>query len=448
MVPAGDARVAPAVPSDQFVVLGVGLVVILAAWVPLTIDRRPISLPIVLVTLGVAVFALPWFRAPDPRMHLDAVRRITEVGVLVALLGAGISIDRPLGIHRWGTTWRLLSVGMVASIAGIALAGWWFLDLEAATAVLLGAVLAPTDPVLAGDVQVGEPALEERRLDDEDEVRFGLTSEAGGNDGLAFPFVHLALVMAAASRADVGGGFDWFPRWLVIDLAARVAIAVAVGWLFGRVLGKLVFDGVWRLPPIADENQGFVALGIIMAAYGSTEVLHGYGFLAVFLSAVFLRRQRRTDEYHRVLHRFAGEIEQVVSSILLVLLGGAALTLLEGLRWQDVATAVAVLLLIRPLSGQLAMVGSRIRGTERRSIAFFGIRGMGSIYYLAYATTVEASADRLTPTGSDDLWPVVTLTILLSIAVHGVTATGVMQRLDRRRRSRRSRSEVNRGEMP
>lgn len=423
-------------PSDQFLVLGVGAIVIVAAWVPISIARRPISLPLVLVVLGAAVFALPWFTAPDPREHLETTRALTEVGVLVALVGAGISIDRPLGLRRWLTTWRLLTVGMVASIAGIAVLGWWLLRLDVATAVLLGAVLAPTDPVLAGDVQVGEPVLEEHRLDDEDEVRFGLTSEAGANDGLAFPFVHLALVLAAATSAGGAGELRWLPHWLAFDLLARIAIALAIGWLFGRVLGRLVFDGAWRLPPIAASSQGFVALGITMAAYGLTELLHGYGFLAVFLAAVFLRRHRSTDDYHTVLHRFAGEIEQLVSSVLLVLFGGALVLLLDGLGWRGLAVALGVLFVVRPLAGHLAMLGSPVRGAERRAIAFFGIRGVGSIYYLAYAATVVATDDRARPAATDRLWSVVACTILLSITVHGITATGVMRVLDRRRASR------------
>ena len=421
-------------PSEQWVSLGLGATVILAAWVPTAIGRRPVSLPIVLVVFGGAVFALPWFAAPNPREYLDVTRVVTEFGVLVALLGAGIGIDRPMGWRRWSTTWRLLSIGMVASIGGISLLGWWLLDLDPATAILLGAVLAPTDPVLAGDVQVGEPVLEDQRLDDEDDVRFGLTSEAGGNDGLAFPFVYLALVVAAGSEAAEGSQLDRLVHWFGIDLVARIGVAIGTGWLFGRVLGRLVFNGAWRFPPIATERRGFVSLGVILAAYGSTELIGGYGFLAVFVAAVFLRRQRTTDEYHLVLHRFTSEIEQVVSSVLLVLFGGALLRLVEGLGWRDVAVAVGVLFVVRPLSGHLAMLASPVRGAERRAVAFFGIRGLGSVYYLAYAATIEPSGDRRMPIGTDDLWPVVTCTIVLSIAVHGATARGVMQTLDRRRR--------------
>ncbi len=431
----------PDMPDDQLLVFGIGLVVIVAAWIPVTIERSPVSLPLVLVALGACLFALPWFHAPDPREHVEVTRRVTELGVLVALVGAGISIDRPIGLRRWAITWRLLSVGMLASIAGIAVVGVLLLRLDLATAVLLGAVLAPTDPVLASDVQVGEPVLEEGRLEDEDDVRFGLTSEAGLNDGLAFPFVHLALVLAAATAAGTAGDGEWFPEWLAVDVGYRLLAGGVIGWLVGRGLGRLVFDGPWHLPPIAASSQGFVALGITMVAYGLTEWTHGYGFLAVFVAALSLRRTHRTDEYHAVLHGFASEIEQAVSSVLLVLFGGALAVLLDGVGWRVFATSVLVLLVVRPLAGHLALLRSPVRWNERRAIAFFGIRGVGSVYYLSYAAAPTITEGRSTPLGTADLWPVVACTILLSITIHGITATGVMRRLDRTRaRRRRPRS--------
>lgn len=426
--------------SDQLVLLGVGVAIVLAAWLPLALERRPISLPIVLVGVGAAVFALPWFAAPDPRDHLEITRAVTEVGVLVALLGAGIAIDRPLGWRRWATTWRLLSVGMLLSIAGITAVAVVVLGVDLPTALLLGAVLAPTDPVLAGDVQVGEPVLEERRADDEDEVRFGLTSEAGANDGLAFPFVHLALA-AAAAATQLDGGSDWLVHWSLVDLLVRIALGVAVGWACGSLLGRLVFDGAGPLPAISVSSQGFVALGITMVAYGLTELVHGYGFLAVFLAAVSMRRGHRTDEYHAVMHRFAGEIEQLVSGVLLVLFGGTMLTLLAGLGWRGLLVSVLVIAVVRPAAGSLALIRSRLARPERRAISFFGIRGVGSVYYLAYAATIDPDGSQAVPSGIERLWPVVTCTIALSIFVHGATATGVMQRLDRRRRRRRRRPE-------
>lgn len=411
------------------VALGIGIVVILAAWVPISIARRPVSLPVVLVLLGALLFAVPGFDPGDPREHLKLTYHLTEVGVLAALLGAGLSINRPVGWHGWKTTWRLLTIGMLLCIGAIALLGWLVMGLSAPVALLLGAILAPTDPVLASDVKVAEPLLDEDRLDEEDEVRFALTSEAGMNDGLAFPFV-----LAAIAASQVGDA-SWVAEWLGIDLAYRIGIGIAIGWFFGRALARMMFDPPGRLPPLASSAQGFVALGATMVVYASTELVHGYGFLAVFVTALSLRSKNRTEEYHAVLHQFTAEIEQLVSSVLLVLFGGAVVSgLLRGLDWRGVAVACAAVFVIRPLTAGLSLIGTDILRPERRAIAFFGIRGVGSVFYLTYAATHGE-------TGLvDKLWAVVCFAILLSIVVHGVTATGTMSRLDRLRHRKQRRS--------
>ena len=419
--------------THQLFALIVGVVVILAAWLPVSIERRPVSLPVVLVVLGAIAHALPLLSAPDPRDHLLVTERLTEAGVLVALLGTGLALDRPIGLRRWATTWRLLSVGMVLSIAGIALVGALVLGLDPGVALLLGAVLAPTDPVLASDVQVGEPVLDDERLHDEDEVRFALTSEAGLNDALAFPFVWAGIALVSDQ-----GAATW-QQWLAVDLVWRLAVGIVVGVTVGWVLGRLMFGRVATLPPIAESAHGFVALGATLVAYGAAESLHGYGFLSVFACAVALRHRWRTEEYHSVLHQFTVEIEQVVSSVLLVVFGGVLLSgVLAGTTWRHVAVSLAVLIVIRPLAAGFSLVGSRVHRAERRAIAFFGIRGVGSIYYLAFAAG-HGAADV-----QDDLWIVVCLTVSGSVVVHGVTASGVMRRLDRRRRSRPSPTRMRR----
>ena len=422
----------------------------------------------VLVTAGAVVFALPWMPDVDPREHLVLTEHLTEFGVIIALLGAGLKLDRPIGLHRWGTTWRLLGVSMLLTIAGTAVLGWAVAGLAPATALLLGAILAPTDPVLAADVQVGEPSVDrrtrrrrtrqtprprprpnpsigrvDRHLDGratdesgtdgrsgeqeaEDDVRFSLTSEAGLNDGLAFPFVYAAIAMVAHRSAG-----DWVGSWFLTDVVGRVAIGVAVGWAIGKVLGRLSFDPPGRLVALSDAQDGFVALAVTFIAYGVTELAHGYGFLAVFTAAVALRDSERGHSYHRVLHDFAGQVEQVVVVGLLILLGGAAATgLLSDLTWSGALIGLALIFVIRPLSGHLGLIGSRTTKRERRAISFFGIRGVGSIYYLAFAV------ERAEFEQADEVWAIATFTILASIVIHGVTATPVMEYLDRRRERR------------
>ena len=186
----------------KLVLLVTGIALLGAAWLPHVLKRRALSFPALYVGLGVLLYAigLP-LPDPDPIQHGVVVERITELTVLVALLGAGIRIDTRFGWRRWGVTWRLLGIAMPITILAGWLLGMELLGYGFATAALLGAVLAPTDPVLASDLQVGGPGE-----GGEDPVRFGLTSEAGLNDALAFPFVWLAIAIAAAGS---GGDIDW-----------------------------------------------------------------------------------------------------------------------------------------------------------------------------------------------------------------------------------------------
>ena len=189
----------------------VGALVALVAWLPLVFRRAPFSLPIVCVGLGAALFSLPQVGFdPLPQTYPEITERLTEFVVIIALMGAGLKIDRIFNPRRWGVTWRLLGVTMMLSIVAIALLGWTVLGLGLAGAILLAGTLAPTDPVLASDIQVAAPG--EGR---EDEVRFGLTSEAGLNDGLAFPFVNLAIALALVAAGQMD---DWFVEWLTVSV--------------------------------------------------------------------------------------------------------------------------------------------------------------------------------------------------------------------------------------
>ncbi|WP_431855530.1 cation:proton antiporter [Azospirillum sp.] len=394
----------------------IGLLILLVAWLPMVLKELPLSLPIVCVLFGFGLFQIPILKFPDPLEYPLATERLTELIVIVALMGAGLKLDRPLGWRSWMVTWRLLGITMPLSIAAIALTGWWGLELPAAEAVLLGAVLAPTDPVLASDVQVGPP-----RSGEEDEVRFSLTSEAGLNDGLAFPFVHLAVAMALASGPEPG---TWTVEWFGIDVVWKLLAGVGVGWLVGKALGFLTF----RVPNrarLSSSGDGFVSLGITLVAYGATEMAHGYGFLAVFVAAVALRHEERSHHYHEKLHDFVEQTERLLMMALLVLFGGAlARGLLEPLSWTDALIAALILFAVRPAAGFVGLLGTGMPRHEQAVIGFFGIRGLGSFYYLAYALN-QANFPQ-----PDRLWAVVGFIVLVSIVVHGTTVTPVMRRVD------------------
>ena len=406
-----------------------GAAALIAAWLPQVLQRRPLSVPIVLVGLGVAVFLLPFdLTPPDPIEGGKLVERLTELGVVVALMGAGLKLDRPVGWRSWATTWRLLAVAMPLTIVGVAVVGWALAGLVPASALLLGAALAPTDPVLASDVQVGEPTIadapDQDEQPEEDEVRFALTSEAGLNDALAFPFTYLAILIAQKGTNPT----KWAVEWVAVDVVFRLAVGLVVGVLLGKLLGKILFHGQDGREGLAAAAEGFMVLGATLLAYGLTELLQGYGFLAVFVTAVVLRRSECKNEYHRVLHGFANQIEQVFTVLLLLLFGGVlAGGLLRSLTWGGAAVAVLSVVAIRPLAVVVALARGHDDKTERLAISFFGVRGLGSLYYLSYALSeARFPADRR-------LWAIAAATVLLSVVVHGITAAPLLSRLDRRR---------------
>ena len=411
----------------DLVFLVVGVAASLAAVLPRLVAGRALSLPLVFLALGLLLGLLPGVPLQaDPAASPEFVEHLTELTVILALMGAGLGLDRPPGRVRWANTWRLLGLAMPLSIAGVALLGAWGLGLGPAAALLLGAALAPTDPVLAGEVQVGEPTtdvVEGDALDRaEHEVRFALTSEAGLNDALAFPFVYAA-VLLAAEGTDVA---DWLGRWLAYEVLYKIAVGLVVGAAVGRVLGRVTFSSSRRTLRLAEHREGSVALASTFLAYGLAEVAAGYGFLAVFVTAVAIRSSERFHDYHRDLHHFVEQIERLLTVLVLLLLGMAlADGLLARIGLRELLLAAAVLLVVRPLAAGLALIGSCGTRAERAAMAFFGVRGVGSIHYLAFAVGAMGA-------GAQALWPVVGLVVAASVVLHGVTAGPGMAALDRR----------------
>ncbi|MET1034744.1 MAG: cation:proton antiporter [Arthrobacter sp.] len=418
-----------------------GTAVFAAAMLPRLLRRAPISMPMVFLGAGVLAFALlPGLPDPDPVEHNEFTTHLTEVCVIISLMGAGLALDRRVGWRRWSTTWRMLGIAMPVCILGLTLLGYWFLGLGLASALLVAAALAPTDPVLASEVQVGEPADQEEEAESEDEVRFGLTSEAGLNDGLAFPFVYLAILISTVGASPAA----WFPEWFAVDVLWRIGVGLLAGFGIGRLLAAVFFSRRFKDIRLAEHSEGFVALAATFLAYGATEMIEGYGFVAVFVCAVTIRSAEHTHGYHRVLHSYVEQLERLMTVIILVLLGGAiARGLLEGIGWPEILVALAFVLLIRPFAGWVALLGGKTGPRERIAISFFGIRGIGSLYYLAYALALGEFAAQTT-----ELWALVGLVVALSIVLHGATTAPVMNRLDRLRERRAVEDFGDEGQAP
>ncbi len=408
--------------------LGFGIIVLLVAWLPLALEKLPLSLAIICVLIGIALFGpgILGF-SPSPRIYDTITERLTELVVLVALMGAGLKLDRPIGLKAWASTWRLLAICMPLTIAGVAALGVYGLGFPLAVALLFGAALAPTDPVLAADVQTGPP-----KTGEDSEVRFALTSEAGLNDGLAFPFVLLAIAVAGAASLGRLPDLSELGHWAAVAVVWKIGAGVGVGWLVGRLMGWLTFGA--RRFKLSGAGDGLVAVGATLVAYALTEAAHGYGFLAVFIAALALRAREHNHDYHETLHDFAEQIERLLMLLVLVLFGGAIATgLFDSLTWSDGLVALAIILVVRPVAGWLSLIGSGQPLRDRALVSFLGIRGIGSFYYIAYGLNHGRFGD------SERLWAVTGLVVLLSILVHGVTSTPLMRLIDRGQRRERPR---------
>ena len=401
-------------PRDGFYIV-IGLALFGLTFQPALARYRLFNLPLLYVGVG-ALFGGVALARIDPLQggwQSMVIEHASELIVIISLAGAGLAIDTVAGWHRWGPTWRLLAVTMPLTILAVAWAGVGWLGLTMPGALLLAAALAPTDPVLARSVQVSPPGK------DESPMEVALTAEAGLNDGLAFPFVYLAIHAAAIGVGQITTGEAWLWSWLGFDLLYRVAAGGIVGWAVGWAISRIVFS------PFGDGSHGawnavVVILSSTLISYGVTEAVDGYGFLAVFIAVRAGRSNTRGTEkegYERYVHHGAEQLEAILLALLLLWLGtflGSGV--LAGLRWQEVAFALLLILLVRPLAGLLALLGHDCSGFQRRNVAFFGIRGMGSIFYIAYAQNHAEFTD------IDAVWRIAVVTILASILIHGYAA--------------------------
>jgi NhaP-type Na+/H+ or K+/H+ antiporter len=372
----------------------------------------------------------------DPVEQSALLERVTEVAVIISLFTAGLKLRTPLSEGRWLLPVRLAFGSMALTVGLLAVVGVVGLGLSLGAAVLLGAILAPTDPVLASDVQLTDPW-------DRDRLRFSLTGEAGLNDGTAFPFVLLGLGLLGLHEL---GGYGWC--WLVVDVTWATVGGLGIGGLLGTLVGALVLY-LRREHKEAVGLDDFLALGLIALSYGIALLAHTYGFLAVFAAGLALRRIERqsagekppedvaamtkigaaeeiaTDPEkapaymaHAVLD-FNEQLERIGEVAMVVLLGG-----MLSLRYvpPEALWFVPVLFLgIRPMAVWLGLIGSRTSPLQRYLMSWFGIRGIGSLYYLMYAIQ-----QGLSPDVAQRLTALTMTAVAVSVVVHGVSVTPLM----------------------
>ena len=379
--------------------------------------KKYITTPIFFLFLGMVLFILPipWL-LPELSDKPIILKRITEFGVIVALVSAGLKINNPFSWKTWSSSARLLLITMPVTIACTALLGWWAAGLVPASAILLGAVLAPTDPVLASDVQTSEPGTP-----DNSSVRLTLTTEAGLNDGLAFPFTNLAIAVAVLGLAPSA----WIVDWLLIDVFYKIIVGGVIGVVCGKFLSYLLFKIPYKENIKIADN--IFAVALVFFPYAVAELVSSYGFIAVFVSACIFRQNKPDHEYQKEVHKFSVTMEGLMEGILMLIIGGyLVFGVLSPLTVPMIAVSLAIIFIVRPISGMIAFTGSNLPIQKKWLISFFGIRGIGSIYYLTYGIYM---ADFLQ---SDELWAMTIFIIVVSVIVHGVSAKPLMERFENR----------------
>jgi sodium/hydrogen antiporter len=404
------------VDSYNFYLLAAGIITLLAALIPSVFHKKHLTPPVFYLLIGITIaFVGRKYIDFDVMQHIEVIKRVTEFVVIIALTNAGLKIKKPFSWVTWKFSFRLLIITMPLTIVGASYLSYWLLGLAPATAVLFGALISPTDPVLAAEMQTSRPSKK-----DLSKIRLGLTSEAGLNDGLAFPFTYLAIFLASKGL-DFGA---WIGSWFLIEVLYKIAVGAIVGFLVGWLLYKLIFT-------ITSENhhskisRGILSLALTLLPYGLTELLGGYGFIAAFVAACAFSNREDKAEHMDVLHDFTEEVEQIFVGFLFIFVGIFVYASIDKLLdFMTFVTALALLLIIRPLSGWLGLYRTDLSKFEKFTLSFYGIRGVGSIFYLTYA---------FDKTNFEDAYALIRLTtvvVVLSVLIHGLTAAAVQKRLD------------------
>jgi NhaP-type Na+/H+ or K+/H+ antiporter len=379
--------------------------------------ERAFSASIIYLCLGAGaavVIDLADIAWVDPLADEELIERLTELAVVIALFGTGLKLEEPFARRSWASVARLLCVAMPLTIAAIALFGTQVMGLSLGAAIVLGAILAPTDPVLAGDIGVGPPGSEE-----EQEPNISVTGEAGLNDGLAFPFLFLGLYIAAED------GEGWIGEWALADIAYGIGFAVVIGAVLGYGIAALAVT-LRERDLLATVFDAWVAVPSALVIYGTAEIAGTLGFIAVFCGGVAFRHYEHGHEYNRHVHDGAETVEKF-GELAVILLLGSMLTL-SGLGAPGLSgwLLVPVLLVaIRPAAVAISMVRGRLPGPERAFVAWFGVRGIGSLYYAAVAVGAGTLSGEETEVV---VWTAIAC-VVVSILVHGATATPLARRL-------------------
>lgn len=380
--------------------------------------KLPITTSVIYLLFGIGVGKDGFDLIPlDPIENSKIIEVIAEITVIVSLFTVGLKLRLPFRDKRWWIPISLASVSMLITICGITAVGFFFFHLSLGESILLGAILSPTDPVLASEVQVSHPK-------DHDTLKFSLTSEGGMNDGSAFPFVMLGLGLVGVGKKD------WsLEHWLMVDLLWAISCGLIIGVITGAIVSYLARY-------VKEQRQSyymedFLTISSIAISYGLAIQLKGYGFLAVFANALMIRQIELRDKGKQDLPddvlSFNEQLERIFEVISVVTIG--VLIDLNSFRISYLIFAIILFCLIRPLSTGIGLIGLKLERSQKLLVAWFGIRGIGSLYYLYFSRNHGLPEESFIHISNIMLW-----TIVFSVLWHGISVKPIMKRYKNRSR--------------
>ena len=373
------------------------------------IKRLPLSYALIYLLVGVLLGSYG-FGLVEIRPDTQFLERLTEFIVIISVFGCGLKINRPLKLWAWQSTIRLIGFLMPLSILALAAVAHYALGMGWGAAILLGAILAPTDPVLASEVQLAH-------VKDKDELRFALTSEGGINDSLAFPFVYFGIYWFKDPDLN-----NWFRNWVLIDIFWAISMGIVMGILVAKTV--VWIDRHLQKRRAADDlMEDFIAISIVLLTYSLTELINGYGFLAVFVAGLVVQRSYFCRQDKRMAQlEFTEQIEKLLEVTAIVILGTVLLhePILK-YAGQSLIVAGSLLFIIRPLGTWLTTIGGNLTQKTRSLMGWFGIRGLGSVYYMTYALGKGIEGN----VAEQIAWITFTV-VIISIVAHGISAYPLM----------------------
>jgi sodium/hydrogen antiporter len=372
------------------------------------ISRLPLSYSLIYLVVGISMSPYG-FNLIQIRPGAEFLERLTELVVIISLFSCGLKMNRPLRAWAWQSTSRLILVLMPICIFSVAAIGYWGLGMSVGAAILLGAILAPTDPVLASEVQISHP-------DDRDELRFGLTSEGGLNDALAFPFVYFGLRWLKDAQWQT-----WVAEWVMVDLVWAIFAGLSMGVIVARSI-SWIDKKLQKFHRVDALMEDFVGLSIILLTYSLTELVNGYGFLAVFVAGITMQRCYHDPQKKHSQLEFTETLEKL-SEIGTILILGSLLRIEPIVKYGGQGFLIAILLLfvIRPIGAWISTIGQNTNPIRPWLLGWFGIRGVGSLYYLFYSLGEGLKSEA----GEQISW-ITLITVVISIVLHGITSTPLM----------------------